>query len=44
MHRFGVLNRQKPIKETSSGLTVKFTVKKLRILFESCFNRKILTF
>ena len=37
MHEFGVPNRRKAIKKTSSGLTGKFTIKKIRILFQSCF-------
>ena len=36
MHQFGVPNRRKAIKKTSSGLIGKFNIEKIRILFESC--------
>ena len=36
MHKFVVPIGQKAIKKTSSGLTGKFTFKKIQILFGSC--------
>ena len=44
MDQFFVPNRLKAIKKTSSGLIGKFTIKKLRILFESSFFYKTFLF
>ena len=45
MDQFSVPNRLKAIKNTSSGLIGKFTIKtKIRILFESSFFYKIFLF
>ena len=37
MHQFSVPNRRNAIKKTISALIGKFTIKNIRILFESCF-------
>ena len=41
MHRFGVANGRKTIKNTSSALIGKLTIKQIKILFESCFIKKL---
>ena len=43
-HEFGAPKTRKTVKKTRSGLIGKFTINKIRILFESCFFRKFFTF
>ena len=42
MHQFGVRNRRKAVKKTSSGLTGKFTIKKFEFYLRPVFLEKFL--